>query len=755
MKLMPTRLAWAIACAYSLTLPAYAIQTEHQLEAVTVQSEAARPTLPANLPASHAGMSQQQIAESINVINTEDVVKYLPSTQVRKRYIGDRNSIIATRTAGQTSSARSLLYADGLLLSNLLGNSYAYPPRWNLIGPEEVSRVDMIYGPFSAEYPGNAVGSVVLLTTRMPERFEAHVKAQLFNEHYTQYNTNQNSSGGKAETMLGNKHGAWSWMLEAGHLDSHGHPMQFAVNPKSYTGTATGTAVQGAVTDIDPTGQSRLVLGATSIDHTVQDNANFKLAWDISPDLRASYTLGYWSNTSDVSFDSYLHNGQGNAVSSGIINIAGKKYDLANAFQASQRKEEHLMNALSLKQNTGGTWDWETTASWYNIGKDEQRTAAVGDRGAGTITRMDGTGWKTFDVKADWRPDGSRASAHQFRFGYHYDQYELDSRSYATNDWKNGAQGAQTAAFTGKTSTQALFAQDTWRFSPAWRAILGGRYEWWKAFDGRTASTKGSFNHAERNETYFSPKAALQFDATPDWLLRASLGRAYRFPTVAELFQGSPTGSNTIINNNPNLEPEQATTFEFTAERQLDNGRLRITAFQEQLRNALNSQTNTSVTPTVTNIQNIDRVRTNGIELALEMNDVADVRGLDLRGSLTYAKSKILENNNNPSSVGNAYPGIPDWRATLLASYRHNDRLSYSLAARYSGSQAYDVNNSVVKDNIYGTNSSYFIMDARLNYKFDKAVRASIGVDNLTNNKSYAYHPMPQRTIHAELKFDY
>ena len=56
-----------------------------------------------------------------------------PRVQVRKRYIGDRNSIIATRTSGQTSSARSLVYADGVLLSNLLGNRYDFPPRWNMV----------------------------------------------------------------------------------------------------------------------------------------------------------------------------------------------------------------------------------------------------------------------------------------------------------------------------------------------------------------------------------------------------------------------------------------------------------------------------------------------------------------------------------------------------------------------------------------------------------------------------------------------
>ena len=80
-----------------------------------------------NTPAVTEGITSKEMAETINVINVEDAVKYLPSLQIRKRYIGDRNSIVASRSSGTLVSARSLVYADGLLLSNLLGNSFQLP----------------------------------------------------------------------------------------------------------------------------------------------------------------------------------------------------------------------------------------------------------------------------------------------------------------------------------------------------------------------------------------------------------------------------------------------------------------------------------------------------------------------------------------------------------------------------------------------------------------------------------------------------
>ncbi len=241
--------------------------------------------------------------------------------------------------------------------------------------------------------------------------------------------------------------------------------------------------------------------------------------------------------------------------------------------------------------------------------------------------------------------------------------------------------------------------------------------------------------------------------ATPDWLLRASLGKAYRMPTVSELFQGS-ISSGAIVNNDPNLKPEKAISGELTAERDLGKGLLRMTLFQDDAYDALYSQTDITVFPTVTNIQNIDKIRTRGIELAFQGKDVG-LRGLDLSGSVTYADSEILKNDKNSASVGKTQPRVPDWRATAAATWHQGDSLSYTLAARYSGRQFNTLDNTDINPSTYGGTSSFFVVDARVNYKLAKQYTASIGVDNLNNYKHYLAHPMPQRTFHAEVKFDY
>ena len=145
-----------------------------ELGVVTISG--GQPTsLPTQIPTPIVGVTREQIEHAINATDSEDALKYLPSLLVRKRYIGDYNhAVLSTRASGTGNPARSMVFADGILLSNYLGNGPTNAPRWMLVTPEEIERVDVLYGPFSAAYAGNSVGAVVDYVTRMPTKFEAH-----------------------------------------------------------------------------------------------------------------------------------------------------------------------------------------------------------------------------------------------------------------------------------------------------------------------------------------------------------------------------------------------------------------------------------------------------------------------------------------------------------------------------------------------------------------------------------------------------
>jgi len=131
------------------------------------------------------------------------------------------------------------------------------------------------------------------------------------------------------------------------------------------------------------------------------------------------------------------------------------------------------------------------------------------------------------------------------------------------------------------------------------------------------------------------------------------------------------------------------------------------------------------------------------------------VRGLDLAASLTFADSKILENGKFPASVGKWQPRVPRWRANLLATYRYDDRWSGTLGARYSGQQYNTLDNSDPNGYAYTGTSKFFVVDARVRVKIDRQWSAALGVDNLNNYEYWNFHPYPQRTFIAELRWDY
>src|SRR6185437_1308504 len=181
------------------------------------------------------------------------------------------------------------------------------------------------------------------------------------------------------------------------------------------------------------------------------------------------------------------------------------------------------MHALSLE---GGSdrFQWRAIGTLYAYGKDVQRIPSVAlpeaaAGGAGSIVRMDGTGWRTLDLSG--RRQGQ---AHDLSFGGHYDGFRLASSRFATSDWLHGSAGALTQAARGRTRTLALWGQDRIAFAPAWELILGARYEWWRAYDGLNYSLAPAFSVAQpaRAQEGFSPKAVLGWRPAPSWHITLS-----------------------------------------------------------------------------------------------------------------------------------------------------------------------------------------------------------------------------------------
>lgn len=334
-------------------------------------------------PATVETYDRQQIEDSINAATPAQTLKYLPSIQVRERFIGDRNGIIATRTIGTLSSAQSMLYADGILLSNLLGNSFAYPPRWGMVSPEEIESISMMYGPFSALYAGNSFGGVMSIATRMPDKFETHASAQVFSQRFKLYGTDENYTGNHQTASVGNKMGDFSFWLGVDRLENEGQPMNYSTAAVSSTPAGGSPAVTGAYQDKSETGAPRVVFGANSIDRTEQANIKFKAAYDITPEIKAAYSLGVWNMNGKTDVETYLKDSLGSPVYNGRVSFNGRRYDVSG-MNPAEAESLHIMHALDFKSNTKGFFDWQLTLSDYYYQTDKN-SAANATANSGTI----------------------------------------------------------------------------------------------------------------------------------------------------------------------------------------------------------------------------------------------------------------------------------------------------------------------------------------------------------------------------------
>src|SRR4051794_15088717 len=196
-------------------------------------------------PNTKESVDAARLRETTNVRNSEDALRYFPSLLVRKRHVGDTQAPLATRTSGVGSSARSLVYADGVLLSALIGNNNNFAsPRWGMVSPEEIERVDVLYGPFSAAYPGNSMGAVVNITTRMPDRLEASATAAWNLPAVKQYAPRGHYPAYQLAGTIGDRVGPLSWFVSANHVDSKSQPLAY-VTVTQPGPSAGGTAVTG------------------------------------------------------------------------------------------------------------------------------------------------------------------------------------------------------------------------------------------------------------------------------------------------------------------------------------------------------------------------------------------------------------------------------------------------------------------------------------------------------------------------------
>ena len=209
--------------------------------------------------------------------------------------------------------------------------------------------------------------------------------------------------------------------------------------------------------------------------------------------------------------------------------------------------------------------------------------------------------------------------------------------------------------------------------------------------------------------------------------------------------------ATSVTLSDPNLRPERANAGDLSAEAVFGRQTLRASVFHDEIHDAIMRQSNQTVTPTVTNVSNVDHVRTTGLEVVWSAHDVG-IDGLSVEANVALTRSKVVENVKDPAQEGKYFVRIPKTRGTALVAYRPTAKWMGSVGYRHSGAAYNDVYNLDINRNTYGGLSTLNQLDLKLSYRPVPRLETAIGVDNVTDQRAYQSHPFPSRTLFFELR---
>ena len=763
-----------VCCAVLALLSGQAhAEEESALEQLVVRGKKTNDILP-TFPSTAVSIDAEIIADTVNAVDTPDALKYFPGIFVRKRDSADYNGApVGSRIWGNNYSAKHIVTVDGVPITNQIfqNNSYG-SPKWWVTSPDDIQTIEVMYGPFSAAYSGNATGAVVNIATQMPETFEASVNTTLATQHFQKFGTSDTNNTGALNLMLGNKAEGLSWRLSLNHEDAMTQPRLWVTSDKlnvtGYEYHSKNYSTNGSY------------VGAGSIIHGVSDSLNLKLSYDITPELKLGLLTGVWQGNSDAPVvQSYL-NGYPSGGAYGTIKW--QDATTANAFFLDQL---HVMNAITLKTRADQVFSWELAASNFRYQNDKQRwgqtllaDGSLSTTQPGSLADYSGTGWTNLDFRGNYR----WSTANTLSFGVHQDhnnyQYLLTTDKAGTSNWLTAEQLATDNTIAcGETQTQALWIQDMWKVHDRATMTAGLRSEYWKAYGGYNYASSTKFPQPEKNANGFSPKLSLMLDGPNDWLTTASVAQTVRFASLTELYSvakcsdtispanacktnGTLDTSYISTGNYADLKPEKVTSAELSFEKIESAHNFRATLFGEVTRDAILAQYGVLNPAHPQGLYsyslNVEKVHAYGLELAGLWRNVG-FDGLDLNGQVTRVWSAIDDSSSKGSLgqniVGNPLTYVSPWRAMAMATYRPDEKWTYNISGRYQKAGASSLDNNDYVRSTYGGFDSFFVVDTKVRYKFDKQWTASVGIDNLLNRDYWIYHPFPQRTFVANLKY--
>jgi outer membrane receptor protein involved in Fe transport len=286
------------------------------------------------------------------------------------------------------------------------------------------------------------------------------------------------------------------------------------------------------------------------------------------------------------------------------------------------------------------------------------------------------------------------------------------------------------ASAGGRQLRSGFFAQDAWAITSRLQLSGSVRLDLWRnssaASVERTLAT-GAVRprfFPERTEKAFNPRLTLNYQWHSRLSLRASGYRAFRAPTLNELYRAFRVG-DTLTTANENLTAERLSGGEIGASWKVSgNVSLRTTGYFTEIVNPVTNFT-LSVTPTLITRQrqNLGRLRSAGIESEFDLRIKNDWQ---ISAGYLFADATVRQAPQDVRLVGLQLPQVPRHQFTLQAGYSRPDIVTATIQFRAAGQQFDDDRNLFALP-------SYTVMDVFASRRLGKFIEVFVAAQNIWN----------------------
>lgn len=595
-----------------------------------------------------------------------------------------------------SESRHVLIMVDGKRMGGEL--SYNSANAWDVdrIRMEDVERVEIIRGPAGALYGSDAIGGVINVITKTPDKTIATI-----NYEYGWYE-NGRGAGYKSNLYIQGAEKQYSYKINAGLNKNRPYEVSEGSEANFYGKNQPLSLNVGYAFD----NGNKL---SFDVSRLKEDNQEHTFSSEVTPSMSPMMPTTVTNKNGVVKND--------NKRTDYTLTYSGNddKHDwMLRAYKSVYDKDYTKFTDTYKRKLTGGVW-----GSWTH-----EKPSLMHDTVKRTLSVIEGNDTISLSEK------------HRLTAGFEYRQ----DKSEGTRIKKNpaGMSNVHDAYDEAEINYLAAYVQDEFRPDAKWLIIPSVRYD-----------------HSDQFGNEVTSRIATTYNAAEDVRIKAVVGQGYKTPTVNELYHfwemytGRPMGPKYMFGQffegNPDLKPEKSLSYELAIEKNWgDRTTVHLGAFRNEVKDLINSYY------TGVDTKNTTHPGLVGIDNIMTYHNVpeATLQGVELYGSHRVGKDIYLnagytyfdgKDTANDKSKGSRLADRARHQITFGVSYQPENIYAWDVSFDLVSNLDYyyrDSEKSTRGNSVYST-KDFTIANIMTSKHLNKDTKIYLGIDNISNHQNF------------------